>query len=226
MSGKRVIVVGATGMVGCYALQLSLEEAGVSSVTAVERRSADVEHQKLREVLLSDFADCSGIAEALRGHDIALYCIGAYSGSVPDDVFRKITVDYTVEFARVLHAQSPQAVFCFLSGGGADQTESSRMVFARYKGAAEKALLAQGFARAHLFRAGYIYPVVPREEPNITYRISRALYPVLRRVYPSGVIPSDDLARAMLQAGLQGTGAHQDPVLENKDIRALVLAST
>ncbi|HEY3450510.1 MAG TPA: hypothetical protein VGK67_29410 [Myxococcales bacterium] len=96
------------------------------------------------------------------------------------------------------------------------------MSFARYKGAAEKALLAQGFARVHLFRPAYIYPVEERKEPNLTYRITRALYPVLRTVAPGSVIPSDELAKAMLLAGLQGTGAHTGPVLENADIRKLV----
>jgi uncharacterized protein YbjT (DUF2867 family) len=208
-------------MIGGHALQLSLDHPLVSSVTVVGRRTVDVTHAKLSEVLHDDFSDCTDIREALTGQDIALYCIGVYTGSVPADRFREITVDYTVAFADVLHAQSPQAAFCFLSGGGADQSETSRMAFARHKGAAEKALLAQGFARMHIFRPGYIYPVIPRDEPNISYRVSRTLYPVLRRVLPNQVITSENLARAMLHAGLYGTGEHKEPILENRDIRAL-----
>ena len=85
-----------------------------------------------------------------------------------------------------------------------DVSLKSRMAFARYKGAAEKVLLKIGFPRVHIFRPGYIYPVTPRKEPNFSYRISRFLYPVLRRVYPNIGIPSENLARAMVHTGLYG----------------------
>ena len=146
-------MIGATGMVGGHALQLCLEHPDVSSVAVIGRKSVGVEHTKVREVIHADFADCSTVAEALDGHDLALYCLGAYTGSVPDDEFRTITVDYTVAFARALHEGSPRAVFCFLSGQGADPSEKSRMAFARYKGMAENALLRIGFPRVHLILA-------------------------------------------------------------------------
>src|SRR5260370_4362434 len=134
-------------------------------------------HPKLNEVLHPDFADCSALAEALSGQHAAIFCLGSYTGSVSDAELRKVTVDYTVEFARVLHGGSPDAVFSFLSGNGPDQTGQSRMAFARYKGEAEKALLATGFSRVYLFRPAYIYPVEPRKEPNLSYRLLRGIYP-------------------------------------------------
>jgi uncharacterized protein YbjT (DUF2867 family) len=219
-SGISVVVTGATGMVGGHALKLCLERPEVSSITVVGRRSVGVKHEKLHEVLHGDFSDCDPIAEALGGHDAAVYCVGAYTGAVPDDEFRKITVDYTIEFGRALHAQSPQCSFCFLSGQGADQTEQSRIAFARYKGSAEKALLSMGFPRVAIFRPGYIYPVTPRNEPNLMYRISRVLYPVLRIVYPNIGISSEDLAQAMVNLGLDES-LWKGPVLENRDIREL-----
>jgi len=221
MSGKRVIISGATGMVGGCALRVCLGDPAVSTVTVVGRRGAGVKHVRLVEVIHDDFMDYTAVSDALQGHDVVLYCLGAYTGAVPDDEFRRITVDYTVALAEALRAQSPGASFCFLSGQGADQTEQSRVAFARYKGAAEKALLDLGFPRVHIFRPGYIYPATPREEPNLMYRITRSLYPVLRRVYPNIGISSEDLARAMIHAGLYGTGGHGNPVLENKDIRSL-----
>jgi uncharacterized protein YbjT (DUF2867 family) len=99
---------------------------------------------------------------------------GTYTGSVSDAELRAITADYTIEFARVLHNSSPNAAFSFLSGNGADLTGRSRLVFARYKGQAEKALLAAGFPRVYLYRPAYIYPVQPREEPNFSYRLLQA----------------------------------------------------
>jgi uncharacterized protein YbjT (DUF2867 family) len=133
-------------------------------------------------------------------------------------------VAYAVEFARVLRDSSPDATFVFLSGSGADPTGQSRMAFARYKGEAERALFAAGFPRVYIFRPAYIYPVQPRREPNLSYRLLRAIYPVFRRVFPNQVIPADDLARGMVDAALQGVREQERRavVLENRDIRALV----
>jgi uncharacterized protein YbjT (DUF2867 family) len=219
MSGKQIILTGATGMIGGLALRICLEDPDISKVTVVGRRSMGVTHAKLREVLHENFMDYTAIADALENQDVALYCLGAYTGAVPDDLFRQITVDYTLAFARSLHRASPQAAFCFLSGQGADQTELSRVAFARYKGAAETALLDMGFPRVHIFRPGYIYPVTPRKEPNLVYTITRFLYPLLQRIYPNIGVSSEVLARAMVHAGLHGTGENKNPILENKDIR-------
>lgn len=106
------------------------------------------------------------LADVLSAQDAVVYCLGTYAGSVSDEELRKITTDYTVEFARVFHAVSPDAEFSFLSGSGADQSGQSGLAFARYKGEAEKPLLAAGFPRIYLFRPAYIYPVEPREEPS------------------------------------------------------------
>jgi uncharacterized protein YbjT (DUF2867 family) len=139
-------------------------------------------------------------------------------------VLRKITVDYTVEFARVLRRGSPGAVFSFLSGSGADPTGRSRRAFARYKGEAESALLAAGFPCVYIFRPAYIYPVEARKEPNFSYRLLRGIYPVFRRLFPNQVIRADDLGHAMAEVTLRGRGEHGGVVLENRDIRAMVEA--
>jgi uncharacterized protein YbjT (DUF2867 family) len=130
-------------------------------------------------------------------------------------------VDYTVEFARVLHGRSPDAAFSFLSGNGADPTGRSRIAFARYKGAAESALLAAGFPRVYIFRPAYIYPVEPRKEPNFSYQLLRSIYPVFRALFPNQVIQADDLARAMVEAVVRETGRREGLVLENRDIRTM-----
>jgi uncharacterized protein YbjT (DUF2867 family) len=138
---KRLVIVGATGMVGKYALRYALENSAVRSVTSISRSKVGISHPKLTEVLHRDFADCSALAETLSGQDAAIFCLGVYTGAVSDAELRTITVDYTVEFARVLRGSSPAAAFSFLSGSGADPTGRSRMPFARYKGEAENALL-------------------------------------------------------------------------------------
>src|SRR5260370_39303422 len=164
-------MVGGIGMGGGYALGYALENPGVGSVTAIGGRKIGLSHPKLKEVLHGDFANCSALAETLSGQYAAVFCVGTYTGAVSDAELRPITVDYTIEFARVLRSSSPDAAFSFLSGNGADPTGRSRLAFARYKGEAEKALLAAGFPRVYLFRPAYIYPVELRKEPNFTYRL-------------------------------------------------------
>jgi nucleoside-diphosphate-sugar epimerase len=126
MSGKRVILTGATGMVGGCALRSCLENPDVSMVTAIGRRSTGMKHPKLREVEHDNFRDFSSISEKFRDQDVALFCLGVYTGAVPDNVFREITIDYTVAFASALYKESPQVSFCFLSGQG--QTRRRRAV--------------------------------------------------------------------------------------------------
>jgi uncharacterized protein YbjT (DUF2867 family) len=209
-------------MVGGYALLYGLEHPAVRAVTVIGRRSLGIPRPKLKEVLHRDFADCSSLADALADQDAAVFCLGTYTGAVSDAELRKVTVDYTIAFARVLHASSPAAAFSFLSGSGADPTGRSRLAFARYKGEAEKALLEMGFPRVYIFRPAYIYPVEPRKEPNFGYRLLRAIYPAFRVLFPNQVIRADDLARAMVDAALRRTGEPGSLVFENRDIRGMV----
>jgi uncharacterized protein YbjT (DUF2867 family) len=222
---KKVVVVGATGMVGGYALRYVLEQPSVDHVVSVGRRKVGISHSKLTEVTHADFADCSALAETLTGQDGAIFCLGTYTGVVTDSELHRITVDYTVEFARVLRAGSPDAAFSFLSGNGADPTGQSRMAFARYKGEAEKALFAAAVPRLYIFRPGYIYPVEPRKEPNFSYRLLRWIYPAFRIALPGLAIRSNDLARAMVDVVIQRTGQPERRIFENRDINALAHAS-
>jgi len=218
---RRLVIVGATGMVGGYALRCALDHSAVGRVMAIGRRKLGISHIKLTEILHPDFADCSPLAGALIGQDVAVFCLGAYTGAVPDAELRRVTVDYPIEFARVLRGSSPDASFSFLSGGGADPTGRSRIAYARFKGEAEKALLALGFPRVYIFRPAYIYPVERRKEPNVGYRLLRTAYPLLRTLFPNQVIPADDLARAMVDVAVREAGETEGRVFENRDIRAM-----
>jgi uncharacterized protein YbjT (DUF2867 family) len=222
VTAKRLVIVGATGMVGGYALRYALANPDIGAVTAIGRKKVGVAHPKLNEVLRPDFADCSALAAPLTGQDAAVFCLGTYTGVVTEAELRTITVDYTVEFARVLRGGSPNAAFSFLSGSGADPTGQSRLPYARYKGEAEKALLAARFPHVYIFRPAYIYPVEPRKEPNFSYRLLRGIYPAFRVLFPNQVIRADDLARVMVDAAVHGTPQREGPVFENRDIRTMV----
>src|ERR1700751_3800773 len=209
-------------MVGGYALRYAFDHPAIGSVTAVGRKRLGISHPKLQEVLHQDFADCSALAEALSDKDAAVFCLGVYTGAVSYAEPPRITVDYTIEFARVLRGSSPEASFSFLSGGGADPTGRSRIPFARYKGEAENALLAAGFRHVYIFRPAYIYPVEPRKEPNFSYRLLRVIYLAFRILFPNQVIRADDLARAMVDVVVQKTPGRESQVFENRDIRAMI----
>ncbi len=215
----RLVITGATGMVGGYALRCALQHPAIERVTVIGRKSVGFSHSKLSEVTHRNFADCSTIKDALSGQNAAIFCLGAYTGAVPDAKFRAITVDYTIEFARVLRDSSPDASFVLLSGKGADPTGQSRMAFARYKGEAENKLIAMGFPHVYIFRPGYIYPVEPRKEPNFSYSLLRSIYPMFRLLFPNLVIRADDLARAMVETTVQKTLERGSTIFENHDIR-------
>ena len=217
---KRMAIVGASGMVGGYALRYALGDPAIGCVTSIGRRELCLSHPELKEVLHRDFADCSALVEALTDQDAAVICLGAYTGAVSDAELRTITVDYTVEFARVLRGGSPDASFSCLSGSGADPTGQSRMAFARYEGEAEKALLAAGVPHVYIFRLAYICPVEPRKEPNFSYRLIHGICPVFRTLFPNQLIRADDLARAMVDVVVSGNA--KSPIFEHRDIQALV----
>jgi uncharacterized protein YbjT (DUF2867 family) len=183
-------MAGATGVVGQYALRYALENSAVKSVTSIGRKKLGLAHPKLKEVLHQDFGDCSALAETLADEDGAVFCLGAYTGAVADAEFRTITVNYPVEFARVLRCSSPGAAFSFLSGNGTDPTGRSRLPFARYKGEAENTLLAAGFPHIYIFRPAYIYPVEPRKEPNFSYSLLRAMKRAWSRTRDTMIVAS------------------------------------
>ena len=203
-------------MVGNLVVRQCLTRKEVGNVTIITRRETGISHDSLTEVIHSDFMDFSPISEHLKDQDVALYCIGVYSGAVPADEFTRITVDYTKSFAKEILKHNENLTFCFLSGAGADQQEKSRMLFARAKGAAENFLLNQEFGAVYIFRPRYIYPVTPRKEPNFTYRFTRVLYPVLSRIYPNIGMTSEELAHVMVDVGLRGGN---QSIYENSDIR-------
>jgi len=211
----KAIITGATGMVGGIVLKQCLESNEIKEVISISRRSTGIQHPKLKEVIHKDFNNYEGQEAVFQNVDVAYFCIGVYTGTVADDVFKEITVDYTKSFADKLKAHSPTAKFSFLSGSGADPKEKSRVSFAKYKGMAENYLIAQNFGELYIFRPGYIYPVEKRKEPNAMYRVSRSLYPLLKLFGKNASIKSTELGEAMYLAGVKG--ANQS-IFENKEI--------
>ncbi len=213
----NIIIIGATGMIGSGIVKKALNSDQVNQITLISRKNCGISHPKLKEIIHSNFYDFSSIKEELKHQNLCFYTVGVYTGQVPPKEFRDITVNMTLDFASQLKEASPDVVFCLLSGQGADRTEKSSVMFARDKGAAENGLVRLDFKRLHCFRPGYIYPVVPRKEPNLFYRITRLFYPLLKVIAPFAVVTSNQLVYAMFTVGMNGG----KDIYENRDIQAI-----
>lgn len=212
---KNVLIAGASGMIGGLLLDLCLQTDSIGEVVSLVRRKSNTTHPKLMELAVDDFETYEALKSNVFRPDVVFFCIGVYTGAVAADKFRKITVDYPVKLAQIVHRVNPDAVFCLLSGAGADRSGKSRMMFAKDKGAAENELSAMGFRQFYAFRPSYIYPEVPRKEPNFSYRMMRIFYPLMRLFGDSVSIRSGQLAQAMFSIALSGD---KQEVWENKDM--------
>jgi uncharacterized protein YbjT (DUF2867 family) len=217
----RVIVFGATGMVGQGVLRECLLDPGVERVLVVGRTPVGHQHAKLREVIHRDFADFSAIEGELVGYDACFFCLGVSSLGMPPAEYERITHDYTLAAARPLARLNPELTFVYVSGQGTDSSEQGRSRWARVKGRTENALLALPFC-AYAFRPGYIQPLhgVRSRGRVLTalYRAGTPLYPLLKRVFPGGVTTTEQLGRAMIAVARSGASTR---VLGSREINAL-----
>ena len=215
---KKVIIIGASGMIGGIILNLCINDNSISEIISLVRKPSGIKHDKLNEIVISDFLNYDACAPYFANADVVYYCLGVYTGAVASNLFRKITVDYPIALAKSVFAKSPNARFCLLSGQGADSTEKTKVMFARDKGAAENALSKIGFASFISFRPGYIYPVESRTEPNLMYKIMRWLYPIIKLFGKNVSIESTTLGSVMHYVGLHGASKS---ILENSDMREI-----
>ncbi len=218
----KAILFGATGMVGQSVLRECLLDAGVEKVICVGRSPTTQRHAKLRNLILPDLFHLTPIEGELKGFDVCFYCLGVTSAGISEEAYRHVTLDLTVSVAQTLARLNPAMTFVFVSGAGADSTESGRTMWARVKGAAENAVFRMNFKAAYALRPAMILPengIRSRTRLYQTlYTMCRPLYPVLRRVFPRYVTTTGKLGRAMLGLARQGAPRR---VIESRDIAGL-----
>ncbi|MGW2206866.1 epimerase [Streptomyces sp. NPDC001774] len=222
----RLVILGASGMVGQGAVRACIRDESVDEVLLFVRRPLHLRHPKIREFVFREFSDCSRLLNELSGLDGCLFCLGMPSTGCTEEEYVRVTHDYALAAARALAAASPAAVFVYISGQGADSTEKSRFLGARVKGRTENALLALPIS-VYVFRPAYIQPeggAVSRTPLyRQLYRLASPLYPVLRRLAPSYVTATDQLGRAMIAAvRLSPAGP---PVMHSREINLLSAGS-
>ncbi|WP_370961526.1 NAD-dependent epimerase/dehydratase family protein [Amycolatopsis sp. cg9] len=222
----RVIIFGATGMVGQGVLEACLRADEVTDVLVIGRTSTGRAHPKLRERHHEDFLDFTAIQDEFSGYDACFYCLGTSAAGMTEARYRVVSHDFPLAAARALTAASPGLAFCYVSGAGTDGSGKSRMMWARVKGETENALL-ELVPRAWMFRPAAILPLPGTRAKTkayvLLYRVLTPLYPVLRRIAPRYVTTSVQLGRAMLEATRSGVSRR---VLATADINELAARSS
>lgn len=218
MAALKIILTGATGMVGEGVLFECLENENVSEVLLVSRRHYDCAHPKVKELLVPDFRQLNGVAERLQGYDACFFCAGVSSVGMNEETYRNLTYDTTLSFAKTVLAQNPGLVFTYVSGSKTDSTEKGRLMWARVKGKTENDLMKLPFRGEYNFRPGAMLPFDGQKNWNKAYRF---IAKILRALAPKSVLTMKEVGRAMIQVAQQ---VPPKQVLEIADIRALAQA--
>jgi uncharacterized protein YbjT (DUF2867 family) len=218
----KVILFGATGMVGQGVLRECLLDPGIASVLAVGRSPTGRHHAKLTEVIHRDFLDYSGIESQLAGYDACFFCLGVSSLGMSEERYRHLTYDITMAAATTLARLNHGMVFTYVTGRGTDSTEAGKLMWARIKGKTENDLLKLPFKAAYLFRPAGIQPLHGVRSKTgwvqAIYASTAPLLSLLTRVAPNYMTTSEQLGRAMIKVARDG---YPKAVLESEDINRL-----
>ncbi|MCX6229176.1 MAG: epimerase [Bacteroidia bacterium] len=226
MNKLKVILTGATGMVGEGVLYECLNHPEVEKVLVITRKPTGYSHPKLQEIIHPDFSDFSALSHDVAGYNACYFCLGVTSMGKKEPEYARLTYDLTIDFAKVLASQNPDMTFCYISGAGTDSTEKGRVMWARVKGKTENDLMKLPFKKAYNFRPAGIIPFLPLR-PSMTFYKSLKyigwLFPIMALLTPNLIITLKDLAAALINASLIG---YSKPILEVKDMKILANTSS
>ena len=221
--GYKIILTGATGMVGKGVLLECMDAPEIEQVLLVSRRTAGINHPKVREILVQDFFDLSAIEEDFKGYDACFFCLGITSIGETEASYRRITYDLSLNFARSFIKYNENSIFCYVSGTGTDSSEKGKIMWARIKGKTENALLKMPFKKAYMFRPGYIQPQKGIKSKTkwvqAMYTLFWPVYSILKH-FPGTATNTTNMGLAMINSL---TADYPKQVLGNKEINKLAL---
>jgi hypothetical protein len=214
-------------MIGRGVLLEALDHPAVETVLSIGRRTLDMEHPKLKQLIHTDFSEFESVASTLSGYDACFHCMGVSAVGLTEEAYTRPTHTFSLALATTLYTLNPAMTFCYVSGQGTDSTEKGRSMWARVKGKTENDLLKLGFRQAFMFRPGAIIPLRGIEPSSKLYRrlINNLgwLIKLLKRLAPNAIVNTTQLGQAMLAAHLLGYHkVHIDP----KDILLLAESLT
>ena len=219
----KVVIFGATGMVGRGVLLECLDDARVERILLVSRHPTDVRHPKIRESVHADFTEFGSLEPTFADLDACFYCLGVTVVGLNEDQYHHLTYDLALAAGTALaSASAGRLTFCYVSGEGTDSTERGRTMWARVKGKTENALLRLPFKAAFMFRPGYIQPLRGIRSKTRWYQalydLTGPLYPILRRLFPGYVTATVNIGRAMIHVAAMGCSKQ---ILSSADINQL-----
>ncbi|MEI6124523.1 MAG: NAD-dependent epimerase/dehydratase family protein [Bacteroidota bacterium] len=211
----KTILTGATGMVGEGVLLACLQNDSVSEVLIVSRRHYEMNHPKLKELLIADFLKIEDYAEQLRAYDACFFCAGVSAIGMKEDDYYKTTYSITMQFAKVVLQLNPNIIFNFVSGRHTDSSENGNLMWARVKGKIENALMKLPFKGQYNFRPGFMKPYKEQKNVKTIFKIVGLIYP---KLFPNSSLTLGEVGRAMIKSVIDG---YDKQVLEVKDIKEL-----
>jgi uncharacterized protein YbjT (DUF2867 family) len=211
----KAIITGSTGMVGEGVLHECLNHPEVESVLIINRRTCDVKHPKLKEIIHKDFSDFTSIETELSGYNAAFLCMGVSSVGMKEEKFKYLTYDLTMALAKPIAKLNPDITITYVSGVATDSTEKGRSMWARVKGKTENDLINLPIKAGFAFRPGVIIPTKGLKRTYTAYKVMKPLLPVFRFLFPKYVSSLRELGLAMINVVLNG---YDKNVLEVKDI--------
>jgi uncharacterized protein YbjT (DUF2867 family) len=215
--GFRVIITGATGMVGEGVLTESLHSPDVEQVLVINRKPCGVSHPKLKEIIHKDFFDLSPITSQLVGYNACFFCLGVSSVGIKEPEYTHMTYDLTMHVAKILSKANPGMTFIYVSGAGTDSSEQGRVMWARVKGKTENDLMKLPFKKVYAFRPAVMKAHDGAKNTPGFYKALEWIYPILR-LFPGVASTLAEVGQAMIKAVIKG---YDQPILEVKDIEAL-----
>ncbi|MBZ4034479.1 NAD-dependent epimerase/dehydratase family protein [Flavobacterium sp. 17A] len=211
----KVIITGATGMVGEGVLLECLENKNVSQVLIVNRKHYELTHPKLKELLVPNFLQLEDFTEQLKGYDACFYCAGISSVGMKEEQYSFITYDTTIAFAEKLLQLNPDLVFNFVSGNRTDSSENGKVMWARVKGRTENALMKLFGKNQYNFRPAIMKGTKGQVNVKTIYKI---LGPLIAPFFPQKTLTLKQVGLAMINAVLKG---YPKQILEVDDIEEL-----
>jgi len=219
---KKVIITGASGMVGKGVLLECLDHDSISEVLVIGRNPLGIKHLKLKELIHSDFTNFVEVKDKLLGYDACFYCLGISAAGLKEEQYKRITYDFTLALAKTLFKINPKMTFNYVSGEGTDSSEKGRMMWARVKGKTENDLLNLGFKQSFMFRPGAIIPLRSIKSRTKSYQFMYDyfmwLVKIIKFIAPNSVVNTTQIGLAMINSMLNG---YPEKIIRPKDILKL-----
>ncbi|MDC8099764.1 NAD-dependent epimerase/dehydratase family protein [Chryseobacterium rhizosphaerae] len=216
----KIIITGATGLVGEGVLMVCLENPEITEVLTISRKPSGRQHNKLKELIVNDFSEIKNKGPQLSRYDACFFCAGVSSVGETEESFTKKTYDFVISFAEILSQTNPAMTFIYVSGNRTDSTEQGKVMWARVKRRTENALLKLPFKAVYNFRPGFMKPMKGQKNVRFIYRIFDALSPVWYLCIPNWICRMEEVGLAMIHCTSRG---YNKTVLEVKDIKASAL---